>query len=287
MRSIPKPTDVFQDVFNLCVEGVGDAGLRQRYVDIGQALGADAAAYEVLASQGSLWAIPPNNQGKDEVVVGQVSKSELKKLYSGYMAVQEKPARTVYDRLMSSAPGEMCPYCGVGRVATLDHYLPKAKFPRLAIAVENLVPACRDCNMGGKKTAVATNAESQPIHPYYDAIYFNREQWLFCEVIATVPATVRYYSDPPQAWSETNKQRTGAHLLSFDLISRFSFQAAEELSHIRQIFVTYYRGATPDERRDYLLEKEFAESLLHPNSWKRAMYQALSGSLWYCGGGYQ
>ena len=41
---------------------------------------------------------------------------------------------------------EKCPFCGIGTVSTLDHYLPKSKYPALAITPKNMIPACRDCN---------------------------------------------------------------------------------------------------------------------------------------------
>ena len=39
-----------------------------------------------------------------------------------------------------------CPFCGVGRVSTLDHYLPKTKYPTYAVTPVNLVACCAECN---------------------------------------------------------------------------------------------------------------------------------------------
>lgn len=286
MRPLTKPISTFYDVFDLCIEGVGRAALKTNYENVRDVLNQDVSDYNALATQGDLWKIRPNNQSKDAIVVGDVTKKQLKDLYSNYLAAEGKPGRAIYDGLMASAPLEMCPYCGVGRVSTLDHYLPKSKFPRLSIVVENLIPACKDCNMGTKGTAVALNAESQPIHPYYEGVDFNSAQWLFCEVLQTNPATVTYHANPPENWSSIYKKRVEAHLKSFDLNARFSFQAAEELSHIRQTFIQYYQNLPANARRDYLAQLETAEYALRPNSWKRAMYQALSSSHWYCDGGY-
>lgn len=286
MRALPRPLDLFQDVLNLCIAGVGDVELQNRYNEILAELTQDAGAYDVHGTSASWWTIPPNNQRKDEIVVGRVSKSELKALYSNYLAGQGKPGRSIYDKLLGAAPGERCPYCGIGRVTTLDHYLPKAKFPRLSILVTNLVPACRDCNMGGKGVAVATTEGSQPIHPYYDANRFNSAQWLFCAVQATKPATVSFYAEPPAVWPGPVKERARSHLKAFDLNARFSVEAAEELSNIRQIFIDYFSGASPAERSQHLLNMEGSESRLHTNSWKRALYQALGRSQWFCDVGY-
>lgn len=287
MRALPKPIEIFQDVFGLCIAGVGDVALQQRYREILADLTVDADNYDLHGAQSSWWRIAANNQRNAEVVVGRVIKSELKALYSSYLATQGKPARIVYDSLMGAAPGEKCPYCGIGRVTTLDHYLPKAKFPRLSVLVTNLVPSCRDCNLGGKGTSVAASAGGQPIHPYYDANDFNSAQWLFCQVQVTSPATVSFYAEPPIAWSEINRERAHSHLRAFDLGVRFAVEAAEEISNIRQMFIDYYEGSSIAERSQHILNMEISESRRYPNSWKRALYQALGNSQWFCDVGYR
>jgi 5-methylcytosine-specific restriction endonuclease McrA len=42
-------------------------------------------------------------------------------------------------------PGAPCSYCGK-QAQTLDHVLPRSKFPDLTWALENLTPACYRCN---------------------------------------------------------------------------------------------------------------------------------------------
>ncbi|BCA30798.1 hypothetical protein GO594_30115 [Pseudomonas otitidis] len=286
MRALPKPLENFSDVFDLCVAGVGDATLQQRYNEILADLTLDANAYDAHGVHASWWTIPQNNQRKNDVVVGRVQKGELKALYSNYLAAQGKPARGIYDKLMGAAPGEKCPYCGIGRVATLDHYLPKSKFPRLSILVTNLVPSCRDCNLGGKGVAVATSEGDQPIHPYFDADTFNSVQWLFCEIHETRPATVSFYAGAPKSWSSSAIARVNSHLRAFDLNARFSVEAAEELSNIRQTFICYFNNASANERSQQLKRMELIESRLHMNSWKRALYQALANSGWFCDEGF-
>lgn len=41
----------------------------------------------------------------------------------------------------------------------------------------NLVPSCRDCNMGEKGQAYTTIEDDQAIHPYVDKNIFYQEQW--------------------------------------------------------------------------------------------------------------
>lgn len=69
-------------------------------------------------------------------------KDKLIKLYS--KLYNNKVAKLYYDAICSTS--NKCPFCEFGQVATLDHYLPKLKFPIFSILPYNLVPCCRDCN---------------------------------------------------------------------------------------------------------------------------------------------
>ncbi|HDR6315494.1 TPA: hypothetical protein QCU53_002225 [Bacillus thuringiensis] len=75
-----------------------------------------------------------------------ISKTEMLKLYTDKLAKLKQPGRVYYDKLMDSPLNHMCPLCGSRPVDSLDHYLPKEKFPAFAISPINLIPACLGCN---------------------------------------------------------------------------------------------------------------------------------------------
>lgn len=56
-----------------------------------------------------------------------------------------------------------CPYCGLPKNITLDHYLPRKKkaFPHLSFLSLNLVPACSDCQ--GSKGSFYPEKPSSPL----------------------------------------------------------------------------------------------------------------------------
>lgn len=60
-----------------------------------------------------------------------------------------------------------CPTCGGMGTSSVDHYLPKAAYPNLALFSWNLVPAC-DCNYKRTATVKGINLNQIPIHPYFD-----------------------------------------------------------------------------------------------------------------------
>lgn len=58
-----------------------------------------------------------------------------------YTAKEWATTRTV----VFARDGRICHMCG--NVAThIDHLLPKSKYPELALNLDNLKPACKDCN---------------------------------------------------------------------------------------------------------------------------------------------
>jgi len=287
MRAIKKPELDVKFVYSTCVSGIQNGDLRSRLSDIDAYIVELSDDYDDKAKNSSLYTIPEINCEDSDLVVGNVNKKELKDLYSQQMAVLKKPARRIYDELLNSAPNGKCPFCGFGHASTLDHYLPKSKFPCFSVLPVNLVPACRDCNSGAKKTKTASRAEDQVLHPYYDHRSFISEQWLFSNVIETSPVSIIFFVKPPESWDQISQQRVLTHFIDFGLSKRFSVEAAEELSTLKMLLSFFYKSNNAEAVREYLKEKFVSEFNTHRNSWKTAMYQGLSQSDWYCDGGFR
>ena len=278
MIAIDKPNFCTRSVYESCVEGIKDANLRNKFTAIIESIITISKDYDKKAQQEELFQFLPDNNDNSFFIIQSVTKRELTSLYSQYMVGQRKPARKIYDNLLILAP--ICPFCGFGHVSTLDHYLPKSKFPCLSVLPLNLVPSCKDCNTG-KGNKVSVLPEHQSMHPYYDHKYFNSEQWLFAEVEESYPVVIKYYVNPPQHWSGIAKKRVKAHFDSFELSRRFSVQAANELSSITpRLFSVISSGE--GAIKSFLNEFADIEFKNNKNSWKTAMYQALFLNDWYC-----
>lgn len=66
---------------------------------------------------------------------------------------------------------DYCPACGEdGYPRTLDHYLPKEKFPEFSILSRNLAPMCDICQGAKLAKTLTTNQEKIFLHPYYDRL---------------------------------------------------------------------------------------------------------------------
>lgn len=282
MRKISKPAILPQDVFDACVDSIHDGNLQSKFKKIANNFAAAAADYDNLATGANLYQIAAYVGNNTSVVIGGVTKDELKKLYSQQMVGENKPARKIYETLRALSLGMLCPLCGFGQVKTLDHYLPKGKFPLYSVMPSNLVPACRDCNTG-KLTKTGASAEEQTIHPYFDKKHYFEDQWLFAEVKQTSPATVIFFSDPPKSWDLVSMLRVKTHIKNYDLSSRFRIQVADHLSSLRYE-LNYLSDAK--SRSEHLLQRATSSKQVHVNSWQTALHQALYKNAWYCQSGF-
>jgi len=168
-------------------------------------------------------------------------------------------------------------------VSTLDHYLPKAHYPSLAVTPINLVPACSDCNKA-KLDAVPQSAEDVPLHPYYDDL--GDDIWLTAVVVQRHPAALKYSIVRPAAWSDTLYARARSHFNSLNLGSLFASEAAEELLNIRHQLKMIHDINQGVGVRDELLRRAESCSEIRKNSWRSAAYNAWSQSDWFCDRGF-
>jgi hypothetical protein len=286
LRRISPPTVNAEDLFITCVNSISNMDLRARLLSLLPDITNAAIEYSIQGHLQSLYTIAACNVKDEDIVIGQVTKKELKSTYSDHMAPQSKPARNVYDLIMATAPRRRCPFCGLGVASTLDHYLPKAKFPLLSVTPLNLVPACKDCNHG-KQASIATEQSKQTLHPYFDREELERDQWLFADLSPTTPPVLEFKAIPPHDWPAVDKQRVITHFESYGLDVRFSVESSNELASLREILSILWESDGVDGVRDLLTVSAQGKRRQHANSWETAMFQALAGSDWYCDGGFR
>jgi hypothetical protein len=238
---------------------------------------AAAMAFDTAATNAQLHTIP------SQTTVGRVTKEEMVYVYDGRMADKESPGRYIYDEIITAPAQGRCPLCGQRNVTTLDHHLPKARFPALAVVPTNLVPSCYDCNIV-KRTVMPQTQEEQTLHPYYDDVETDR--WLEATVIESHPAALTFEVRPPATWDHVKSSRAVNHFAVFELGSLYSSEAAAMLSDIRYFLVSIYSKAGTEGVRSHLAEMSMSCEMANLNSWRAATYRALSSSQWYCEGGF-
>jgi hypothetical protein len=277
MFAIPKPEFPPNLAFDMCIKSIADEELASRLRKVALGIKHIGAFYHHMASEGMLHDVKPARQKQDaEIVIGEVTRGELRSLYSAQMVPETKEARRIYNELRAAGGGK-CPTCGVGDVHTIDHFLPKSAFPWFSVLPENLVPACRDCNTG--KLANAAD-DGQSFHPYYDIAPLMREQWIFAEIDRTSPPTARYFVRAPRHWDALSVRRAENHFRDYGLGRKFATQAAEALTELADTFRD--PPMTPAEIRDALERKLRAVRKHRCNSWKIALFEALLNCHWFC-----
>jgi hypothetical protein len=204
-------------------------------------------------------------------------------LYKLQFSKQGSPGRGIYDELITATQNGRCPMCGQGVVSTLDHYLPKSRYPSLTVTPLNLIPACGDCNK--KKLSSAPGAADEAIlHPYFDDV--EEDNWLGAETLEGKPAVVRFFVRSVERWDEVKQARMQRHFKTLKLAALYTSNAADELQNLRLGLSRIIQSGGVDGVRAHLKDAAESRAAAHVNSWQTAMYAALAGSEWYCGGGF-
>lgn len=284
MKKINLPPYTFQETLLMCASGMLQVNVKNRFTNGIPNLLTVEQNYSRLGTAGHLFNFPRiNNLTNSTVILPGLTKSKLVNLYENNLRDQDKPARVIYDALLAST-NEKCPFCGdIGHPRNLDHFLPLAHFPQLSVMPLNLVPSCRDCNMGEKGATFAVIASEQILHPYLDDDKFFNEQWVSARYVAGEPGAIEYFVSPPRTWNRIDTERVSNHFSDFDLARRYGTEASKHLTEIidqKNSFFERNIAIIPAAE----LANEFVETILTPiingrtfvNHWKRIMYIALS-----------
>jgi hypothetical protein len=280
MRKLGKPGIDPNDALVKCIDGVSNELIKTHYLANQAHLQKGITDFELATATFSwcnLQRVPNGNKAR--VIVGSLTKEQLIKLYSSYMVGSTGAARQIYDDILVAANGK-CPFCaGIGHAKTLDHYVPKANFPLYSIVPTNLVPCCRDCN-SEKLSTFPTSTDAQTIHPYLDNAHFFTEKWTCATVIKTEPISIHFETCPPRTWARADQHRVASHFKNYNLASRFSIEAAAEISILVDQRRTIYRDYSAVEFRSVLVEQGQTPSI-SINGWRRTLYTALAEAAWF------
>lgn len=274
MKKLLKPSDSALDVFRDCIVRVRNEDLKRRLFACSQEIEKASIEFDAKAPVAQLHTIITRDN-----VANLVSVDEMKAVYTSRMAKKLAPGRIYYDKLMSLPEHGRCPLCSQRVVSTLDHYLPKAHYPSLAVAPFNLIPACQDCNKT-KSENIPKRSEEQTLHPYYDNV--ETFIWLRAKLTESIPVAVEFYVEPPEECPPILKKRIKHHFKSFKLAALYASHAAEELASIEFTSKRVYDVGGSLELKKYLTETAKGKKSVSLNSWQSALYYCLSESEWFC-----
>lgn len=279
MRGLPIPNFDTERVVIECMSGSADTAMQIRILD-GLAVFKHAEArFKSASSSHTVHLLPVA-----AFALPGVKASDLaEELYSRGM-VNRRAGRRLYDALMLVPTHGRCPLCGVGRVMTLDHHLPKTKFPLLCVTPLNLVPACRDCN-SAKLQGSPTTVGEQTINPYFDRL--SSGQWLHARICGGVPPVLEFFVEPPGHWEPLMAMRLRNHVDVFELLDRFSKEMASIIPDLRFRLRNLLCAGDPAEVSSYLTSEADTRLARDGNSYQGVAYKALAADRWFCGGGFE
>lgn len=278
MWSLEQPNCSARSVFTTCISRVRNQELAARLAGAASAIETASEQFHRAAQRHQLYEIAAHDTVQPDITVG-----EMEKVYTQRMAKNGAPGRHIYDEIFASSPGGRCPLCMQRFVATLDHHLPEAHYPALAVAPLNLLPACSDCNKA-KLDAIPTTAEAVPLHPYYDDL--GDEIWLTANVVERRPSALRFAIVRSRDWSDTLAHRVNNHFRSLGLGALFASEAAEELLNIRHQLGILRMADPGNGIREELERRAESCAAARINGWRSAAYRAWSQSDWFCDGGF-
>ncbi|MCC7227362.1 MAG: hypothetical protein IT507_11790 [Burkholderiaceae bacterium] len=264
--------------FALCISRVRNLSLKARLASVTPNVIQASTTFEGLAIRVRLYEFV-----RESVVGGLVTTSEMEAVYTQRMVPKSAPGRAAYDKLMSLARSGKCPLCAQRDASTLDHHLPKAHYPVLAVTPLNLVPSCTDCNKA-KLASLPTNAFEETLHPYFDDI--DGDRWLFASVQTTAPASLKFIVIPPDHWNAVLVARVHLHFKTLGLADLYAAQGADELLNIRHQLRIFHGSGGAETVRSELMARADSARALRVNGWRVSAFEAFAESDWFCDGGF-
>lgn len=279
MRPLSVPNLSTRTVYRTCI-GMALPRHRTRLEALEQAVVDAADEFEAAAEAAKLHEL----QELAKKPTDAADRTQLTNTYTSRMVPEDSAGNEFYT-LLKRVRHKICPLCGIRDVATLDHQLPKKKFPLLSVVPTNLVPACGHCNRL-KGEDVPKSAAEQTLHPYYDDV--TDQQWLFARLNESEsrPPEITYSISPPEDADSVLAARIVHHFQTFQLAELYGANGGREMSNIRG----FLRILDAAGRATYLAKMEHSVAMDKDagglNHWRKALYQALAGNSWYVNGGF-
>ncbi|MBT54175.1 MAG: hypothetical protein CMF72_12365 [Mameliella sp.] len=185
-------------------------------------------------------------------------------------SVQGKMLSSLRDHELS-----ICPACGeAGTPYTLDHYLPKDKYPHFAVTPLNLFPMCDACQR--KKLAKTGDADDPRffLHPYFDVFIANQVLKLSIDPPFDAPT---FGLDVADGLSVQQMALVRRHVKELGIVERYArfFRG----QHMRLLKLVQKSRATGQNVETNLTLFRGMVSIPTQNAWEHVFYDAVLSNL--------
>jgi len=228
-------------------------------------------SFEKLFLANQLYLLKP-----DELLVE--SEPDLKTLYK-YQSSVIKVLREDIRNLQVKTIISTCQNCTIDSASTLDHILPKAKFPEFIVNPKNLFPCCSTCN-SYKLDSFSTDSNQKFLNLYLDEL--PDESYLFVDVFLDKDEefNFKYYLDNTE-----NKINADLFLIienhyeKLHLFDRLRLKSIEHISEFENRITLFRKRLTMAEIVfDFMNAVEEDRKAYGFNHWKSALELALLDS---------
>jgi 5-methylcytosine-specific restriction endonuclease McrA len=165
-----------------------------------------------------------------------------------------------------------CPACGEdGTPNTLDHYLPKEKYPEFAVSPANLFPMCDICQGAKGAKLLSSDNERLFVHPYFDAFIDTQLVELTIDGPYNAPGSIGLR--PSDELNEESRFLVQRHLQELNIPSRYyRFFLSNYLRLLRLVKQMRAKGLDVLPRIETFKDMELLKSV---NSWGHIFYDGV------------
>lgn len=166
----------------------------------------------------------------------------------------------------------LCPACGEeGTPNTLDHYLPKDKFPEFSIHLMNLVPMCDTCQGIKLESFVDSSGQKKYLHPYFDAI---AQSVMTIRIEPPFAAPTRFELIVESTLPSALAAQVTRHLIGLSLASRLEDYCQKKYSHLLKL-IAFHRTHPTQDVSALLAHFIFMAEQIAINSWPAVFYRSV------------
>lgn len=146
-----------------------------------------------------------------------------------------------------------CQYCTINSINTLDHIVPKSKFPEYAVHPKNLFPACSECN-SSKTEKWLKNNTLEFLNLYLDQL--PDKQYLFVNIKnSNGTFDVNFYLENRNNIDTEKFERIFRHFTNLNLLERFNKKSNEIISEFENTILPNVKSLGLEECLTYVKNK--------------------------------
>jgi hypothetical protein len=239
----------------------------------------------ILSAYHDYEASVPEVGGLDAAGLTDPQKEAMQHAYS----VETRPMTALREELLNRVIVARCPFCGISESSTLDHYLPKERYPEFAIFPKNLVPSCAVCNTRKSTRILEKGTDVRMfLHPCYDTV----PDAAFLTVQTRIEADaliLSYRLTRPAGMPGRTFEHLRSHFTELALADRYRRMGLEHLGGQYPALRRAYGVAETAERviAKLIEVAEDFEEVEGPNYWLAKLYRALAANAEFCDGGFE